>query len=69
LAARAAPNQSTRLFGQFHPFGCSAAASWVSISLADRDLIVPKSADLDVFPGMRLTRFAIPDGGNCLARA
>ena len=29
-------------------------------SFADRDLILPKSADLDVFPGMRL---------NCLARA
>jgi len=22
--------ESTRLFGQFHPFGCSAAASWAS---------------------------------------
>jgi hypothetical protein len=50
-ADRALLMESMRLRGQF---------SWVSISFVDRDLIVPKSVGLDVFPGSRL---------NCLARA
>jgi len=43
------PSGITKRVGQF---------SWVSISFADRDLILPKSGELDVFPGMRLNPFA-----------
>ena len=46
-ADRALLRESTRPFGRFHPFGCSAAASWVCALFPDRDL----------------TRFVIPDGG------